>query len=112
MNKLKDKKIIAVLSYMWLLSFIPFLTTNDKFIKVHSKQGIRLTIIYTPIVLILLLLNKINFLYKVTDILIPIILVIVMIYSFMGIVDVIKNRQKELPFINEIFNRRKYEKKS
>ena len=112
MNKLKDKKIIAVLSYMWLLSFIPFLTTNDKFIKFHSKQGIRLTIIYTPIVLILLLLNKINFLYKVTDILIPIILVIVMIYSFMGIFDVIKNRQKELPFINEIFNRRKYEKKS
>ena len=112
MSKLKDKKIIAVLSYMWLLSFIPFLTTNDKFIKFHSKQGIRLTIIYTPIVLILLLLNKINFLYKVTDILIPIILVIVMIYSFMGIVDVIKNRQKELPFINEIFNRRKYEKKS
>ena len=112
MNKLKDKKIIAVLSYMWLLSFIPFLTTNDKFIKFHSKQGIRLTIIYTPIVLILLLLNKINFLYKVTDILIPIILVIVMIYSFMGIVDLIKNRKKELPFINEIFNRRKYEKKS
>lgn len=112
MNKLKDKKIIAVLSYMWLLSFIPFLTTNDKFVKFHSKQGIRLTIIYTPIILILLLLNKINYLYKVTDILIPIILVIVMIYSFMGIVDVIKNRQKELPFINEIFNRRKYEKKS
>lgn len=112
MNKLKDKKIIAVLSYMWLLSFIPFLTTNDKFVKFHSKQGIRLTIIYTPIILILLLLNKINFLYKVTDILIPIILVIVMIYSFMGIIDVIKNRQKELPFINEIFNRRKYEKKS
>lgn len=112
MNKLKDKKIIAVLSYMWLLSFIPFLTTNDKFVKFHSKQGIRLTIIYTPIILILLLLNKINFLYKVTDILIPIIIVIVMIYSFMGIVDVIKNRQKELPFINEIFNRRKYEKKS
>lgn len=112
MSKLKDKKIIAVLSYMWLLSFIPFLTTNDKFVKFHSKQGIRLTIIYTPIILILLLLNKINFLYKVTDILIPIILVIVMIYSFMGIVDVIKNRQKELPFINEIFNRRKYEKKS
>lgn len=111
MNKLKDKKIIAVLSYMWLLSFIPFLTTNDKFVKFHSKQGIRLTIIYTPIILILLLLNKINFLYKVTDILIPIILVIVMIYSFMGIVDVIKNKQKELPFINEIFNRRKYEKK-
>ena len=59
MNKLKDKKIIAVLSYMWLLSFIPFLTTNDKFVKFHSKQGIRLTIIYTPIILILLLLNKI-----------------------------------------------------
>lgn len=112
MNKLKDKKIIAVLSYMWLLSFIPFLTTNDKFVKFHSKQGIRLTLIYTPIILILLLLNKINFLYKVTDILIPIILVIVMIYSFMGIVDVIKNRQKELPFINKIFNRRKYEKKN
>ncbi len=105
MNKIKDKKIIAVLSYMWLLSLIPFLTSDDKFVKFHSKQGIRLAIIYTPVILILILLNKVNFLYRITDIIIPIIFIAAIIYSFIGIKDVINNDMKELPYINKIFKR-------
>lgn len=106
MNKIKDKRIIAVLSYMWLLSLIPFLASDDKFIKFHAKQGIRLTIIYTPILILLALFNKIKFLYRITDILIPIVIMIAIVYSFMGIYDVLKNKKNELPFINKIFKRR------
>lgn len=106
MNKIKYKRIIAVLSYMWLLSLIPFFTSEDKFVKFHSKQGIRLAIIYTPILIILTLFKRIDLLYRITDILIPIVIIISIIYSFSGIYDVIKNKTKELPYINKLFSRR------
>lgn len=106
MNKIKDKKIIAVLSYMCLLSLIPFFISDDSFIKFHSKQGIRLTIIYTPILLILWLFNKIKFLYRITDLLIPIVIIIAIVYSFIGIYDVFNNKKNQLPYINKLFKRR------
>lgn len=110
MNKIKDSKLITLLSYLWFLSLIPLLISEDKFVKFHSKQGTRLAIIYTPILIILLCLNKIEKLFKITDILIGILSIIIILLSLTGIYDVIKGSTKPLPLINKLFRRRKYEK--
>lgn len=110
MDKIKDSKFIAILSYLWFLSLIPLLISEDKFVKFHSKQGTRLCIVYTPILIILICLNKIEKLFKITDILIGILSIMIILLSLTGIYDVIKVNTKPLPLINKLFRRRMYEK--
>lgn len=102
-NEIKNGKMISILSYMWFLAFIPFLTSNNKYVLYHSKQGIRLSIIYTLLLIILFPLNKTKFFWKITDILIPIIIIISLALSLLGIYDVIRGKAKTLPIINKIF---------
>lgn len=103
-NDIKTGKIISILSYMWLLAFIPFLTSDNKYVLYHSKQGIRLSIIYTILLIILIPLNKINFFWKITDILIPLTIIFALVISLLGIYDVIRGKARTLPLINKIYN--------
>ena len=64
-EEIKRGKLLSIISYFGVLSLIPFLTSNNKYVLYHSKQGIRLTLIYTVLLLILIPLNKINFLWKI-----------------------------------------------
>ena len=100
---IQNGKFLSIISYVWLLALIPFLTSNNKYILYHSKQGIRLSIIYTIILIILIPLNKIEIFWKITDILIPLTLVFALTISLVGMYDVIKGKARELPFINKIF---------
>lgn len=104
---IKSGKFMSILSYIWLLAFIPFLTSNNKYVLYHSKQGIRLSIIYTLILFVLFLLSKINAFWKITDILIPIVFLLSLTISLLGIYDVIRGKAKTLPLINKIFNLKK-----
>jgi uncharacterized membrane protein len=102
-EEIKKGKLLSIISYFGVLSLIPFLTSNNKYVLYHSKQGIRLTLIYTVLLLILIPLNKINYLWKIIDILIPIIIIISLAISIIGIYDVIRGKAKELPILNKIF---------
>mgnify|MGYP003296513483 CR=1 FL=1 len=104
---IKNGKYISILSYIWILAFIPFLTSNNKYVLYHSKQGIRLSIIYTVLLIIFIPLNKIHLFWRITDILIPLIVIFALVFSLIGIYDVIKGKAKPLPLINKIFNIKK-----
>jgi fumarate reductase subunit D len=44
-NETQDEKIFAVISYLWILCFIPLLMKKgNKFIMFHAKQGLVLFI--------------------------------------------------------------------
>jgi uncharacterized membrane protein len=102
-EEIKKGKILSILSYLWIVAFVTFLTSNNKYVLFHSKQAIRLTMIYTPILIVLLLLNKIQSLWIITDKLIPITILFAISLSLFGIIDALKGKAKELPIINKIF---------
>lgn len=106
-EEISKGKILAIFSYLWIFSFIPFLTSNNKYVLYHSKQGIRVSLIYTTLLIILIPLNKISILWKITDIMIPLIIIFALAISLLGIYDVIRGRAKELPLVNKIFKLRK-----
>ena len=49
----KNKKILAALSYIWVLCIIPLLFSRDEFVKFHARQGFVLFIIEVALVLVI-----------------------------------------------------------
>lgn len=106
-EEIKKGKVLAVLSYINILSLFTLLISNNKYVMFHAKQGIRLMIVYSITLGILFTISKlIPALWGIMDILIGIVILISISLSLMGISDSIKGKNNELFFINKIFKRK------
>lgn len=82
-----DDKLWAVLSYLGVLVFLPFLLKKDsKFVQFHAKQGLVLLIGW---VLTMLPFGSI-------------IAIIALIFSIMGIIDVLSDKTTKMPLVGDL----------
>jgi len=83
----KDNKLWAVLSYLGVLVIFPLIMKKDsKFTQFHVKQGL--------VVLVGWILSWLPFG--------PIIGIIALVFSILGIINVLSGEQKKLPIIGEL----------
>lgn len=94
-NDISDNKLMALLSYLWLLVLIPlFANKNSDFVRFHTNQGLVL-LICNAIIGILSLIPVI----RIAAALLEIVAFIIMI---IGIINVANGKAKELPIIGKI----------
>ncbi len=91
----RKENLWAILCYLGILIIIPFLIAkNNSFVKYHIKQG-----------LVLLALSFIAWLLPMThdsfDFVSGIINIAIFILSIIGIINVVQNREKELPLVGQ-----------
>jgi uncharacterized membrane protein len=87
----QENKALAILCYLGILIFIPLiLKPQSEFVKFHAKQGIVLLIGWL-VGLVLYPFLGLGFLIHVA----------MMIFSILGIVNVLEGNKKELPLIGE-----------
>lgn len=109
-----DNKLMAVLSYLWILVLIPLLAApNSKFARYHAKQGFTLFVLYIGHAIIKFLLGFIkttHYLWGVPYQATPGIIVLIgwligvplFILSVIGIINAYQGKAKELPIIGKI----------
>lgn len=86
-----NNKTMAILSYLWLLVFIPLLTVKDSpFVKFHVNQGLWLLIISTVLNFVVGLTVILVFLYCIT---VP----AMFVYMILGIINANNGEMKPLP---------------
>ncbi len=99
----EDNKVMAVLSYIWLLFLVPLFAAKDsKFARFHCNQGIVLAIVATVGGIIFSILSGIpliGWLFWVVGGLLGLACFILMI---IGIVNAVNGKVKELPVIGGI----------
>ena len=87
-----EQTIMAGLSYVGPLVLVPFLTKKeDPFIQFHVKQGMLVFGIY----LVIWLLGGWLFFLS------PLLSLVALIFSILGIVNALKSKEKELPLIGK-----------
>lgn len=118
-NDIKDNMVLAMLSYIGLLAFIPYFVHSDsKFVKYHATQGINLLIILGAYTLLDGLLSLIKVSRVVVDfgsmvgtkmvtplwMSLPMGLLgfVLFVISIIGIVYVCQGKAKELPLVGKI----------
>jgi uncharacterized membrane protein len=91
-----NTKLMAILSYIGPLVFIPLLVESKKnpSVKFHVKQGLLLFIIEVILYAISGMLFFLWFLY-------PLVSIAVFILSIIGILHAVNNEQKQLPIIGQ-----------
>lgn len=105
-KEIKDGKILAALSYIGPLSIIIFLFSNNKYVIFHSKQSLRLFLIYIiPLIIFSLISRFINILWRPMDIISSIVLIVAILLSIQGIQNALSHKAEELPFINVILKK-------
>lgn len=88
---LSINKKLAILSYCWVLCFVPILFSRDEFVRFHAKQG--LVLFFVEVVLILIAwIPVIGWLLTV----------IVVILAILGIKSVLNGEKWEMPYINNL----------
>ncbi len=94
-NKEEQTNIMALISYFSVLCLVPILAKKkDEFVKFHAKQGLVLSI---GEVATLIVVGIIPFLWFLGNLLGLFWLVL----SIIGIINVVKNRKKELPLLGK-----------
>ena len=99
-EEIKNGKVMSLLSYISILALIPYLTEKQNgYVKFHAKQGMNLLIyeaIFSMIDTVLVsLIPGLAFIAHLC--------VIVMVaFSLIGIVFVLNNEARELPFMDKI----------
>ena len=92
----EDGKVMAILSYISLLSLIPYFTEKEnKWVRFHAIQGVNLLIIEV----IFMIIGRIPLLGWVIG---WICNIIVLVLSIIGIVNVCNGETKELPIVGGI----------
>ncbi len=98
----QDKDLIAILSYLGILFLIPLLVGKDKpFVKFHAKQGLVLFIaeIATTLITWIPIIGWIGG---------PILYIIWIVFSIIGIVNVVSGKQAPLPIIGKLADKFKF----
>ncbi|MEK7641880.1 MAG: hypothetical protein AAB365_02705 [Patescibacteria group bacterium] len=89
----KHNTLMAVLAYIGPLVLVSYLTAkDDSFVKFHIKQGLVLLVIE---VIVWVIVRMIWMLWPVGQI----VHLVVFILAIVGIVNVLKGREKALPFV-------------
>ena len=92
----QHKTLMGVLAYLGILIIIPFLMAkDDPFVKFHIKQGLLLVIVEVAIWIIG------STMWQLWTIL-SLINLAAIVFSIIGIVNVIQGKQKELPLIGSL----------
>ena len=87
----KGNKVMAVLAYLGILVLIPlFLAKDSKYARFHTNQGLILLICS----IVIFVASKIVSFLAILDL-------VVFVYAIIGIVNAVKGRMKELPYIGK-----------
>ena len=100
------EKILSIVSYIGPLSIVVYLFENNKDVTFHSKQAIRLFIYTTILLIITLLIGKIKILWRLSDIIFSVIIILNIFLSVQGIQNAINNKKVKLPLINKVIKKR------
>ena len=95
----ENNNLIAILSYFGLLFLVPMLVVkDDSFVQFHAKQGLVLFIFEaaTAIFAAIPILGWIGA---------PILYIFWIVLSIIGIINVVKNKQEQLPIIGSLADR-------
>lgn len=91
-----NRVVMGVLAYLGILVIIPFLMSrNDPFVRFHIKQGVVLAVIE-------IILWVISGMFWGLVTIIWIIQLITFVLSIVGIVNVVQNKEKELPLVGSL----------
>jgi len=96
-----NSNLIAILSYLSILVFIPyFIASNNSFIRFHVNQGIILFVLEILLYVVSIVFGFMmsGFLYMIINLLQLFLLVLAII----GVINVVKNRTDPLPVIGHI----------
>lgn len=97
---IKENMPISILSYIAFLAFIPYFCAKDsKFARYHAIRGINLFIIEFILGIICTI---IGFIPVVGWVVSTVVGLLSLAFSIIGIVNVVKGRCRELPFISAI----------
>ena len=110
-NDIQTGKGMSVLSYLGLLWLIPFFVNtrrNNPYVRFHMNQGLILLIISLIILVIgavvcaVLDFFWLGFISSIVGVAVDFVQFIIFAFEILGIVNVLKNTAKELPFIGFI----------
>lgn len=106
---IESNKMMGVLSYLWILVFIPiFAAQNSKFARFHANQGLVIFIInviwsvITGIVASVTFANYLIWGYNPVSGIMKVVNVVFLIYAILGIVYAVTGRAVKLPLIGNI----------
>ncbi len=90
----QDEKVIAALSYIWVLCLIPLLTRRESdYCQFHARQGLVL-FIGSFAVMVLGMIPILGWL-----IILPLGWLLIMILSVLGIINALQGKMWEIPYI-------------
>ena len=90
-----NRTFMGVLSYLGILVFIPFFTSKeDSFVKYHIKQGL---VVFSIEVIIWIIGMMFYGFWMIANVL----NLAVIVLSIVGIINVIGNKEKELPLVGQ-----------
>lgn len=94
----KNEKIMSIISYIPILFLLPFFIVKDKSktLNFHINQGIILSVLFVLGYFIA------NLLPLIEDRAVDLWKMIILIFTVIGIINVIKNREKPLPLIGKL----------
>lgn len=106
-NYEKKNKLMAVLSYLGLLVFVPVLAGNDsKFVKFHANQGLVLFILEVIWSIFGRILHMFDWIMSIGILsisnIVDLLDLVFLILAVIGIVNVCKGEENELPIIGAI----------
>ena len=101
------EKLLSIVSYIGPLSIVVYLFANNKDVTFHSKQAIRLFIYTTILLIITLLIGKIKILWRLSDIISSLIILLNIFLSVQEIQNVISNKKTKLSLINKVIINKK-----
>lgn len=96
---IKDGKLISLLCYLNIFTFVPYFISDNKYVLFHAKEGINL-FCYEIIIIVII---------RITELLISIIIakilsfgfrILFILLSFIGIKNILTNKARELPLVN------------
>jgi len=92
----QDERVIAALSYIWVLVLIPLLAKKDsEFCQFHAKQGLVL-FIGSFVVMVLGMIPVLGWL-----IILPFGWLFIIILSILGIINALAGKQWEMPYLGQ-----------
>ncbi len=105
-SDIEKNKVMAILSYIWLLVLIPIFCAKDSpFAKYHANQGLVLAIVETAYGIVMTILGfilspiKLGFIVTILSSLGGIVFLAL---TVIGIINVINGRAKEIPIIGGV----------
>jgi len=95
-NDVQDERVIAALSYIWVLVLIPLLSKKDsEYCQFHAKQGLVLFITSFAI-MVLGMIPVLGWL-----IILPLGWLAITILSILGIINALQGKKWEMPYISK-----------